>query len=47
MPFAAAMRDGRSVKNGLRAAMLALALPAAAAMADTYQAAGDPALNLD
>ena len=34
------------MKQTLRAAVLALVLPAAA-MADTYQAAGDPALNLD
>lgn len=34
------------MKNALRAALLALALPAAA-MAETYQAAGDPALFLD
>ncbi len=34
------------MKNALRAALLALALPAAA-MAETYQAAGDPALNLE
>jgi glucose/arabinose dehydrogenase len=34
------------MRHALRAALLALALPAGA-VADTYQAAGDPALNLD